>query len=138
MKAFEFKAGRAYLLRLDFGADIILQLTEFLKSSGVKSALVSGIGAVISAEVGYYDQIKKEYVRRKVEERCEILSLSGNISIKDGEVFPHIHIILGNEDKIFSGHLFRSEVFACELFVLELVGKPPERKFDNQTGLYLW
>ncbi len=137
-KVFKFSVSEAYFLRLDYGAELISQLVEFLKSKGISSAYVSGVGAVTSAEVGYYDQVKREYVKRSVDERCEIVSLSGNISIKDGEPFPHLHVALGYNGKVYVGHLFSAKVFACELFVLPLEGEAPSRHYDEQTGLFLW
>ncbi len=138
MKSFEFSTGRSFLVKLEHGKELLTQLKDFLVENGIKSAFVSGIGAVISAEIGYYDQKRREYVKKSFAERSEILSLSGNVSLLNGEVFPHIHVILGYDNRVYGGHLFSAEVFACELFVLELVGTPPERSFDEVTGLKLW
>ncbi len=138
MKSFEFSTGRSFLVKLEHGKELLMQLKNFLIENEIKSAFVSGIGAVISAEIGYYDQKRKEYIKKSFTERSEILSLSGNVSLLDGEVFPHIHVILGYDNRVYGGHLFSAEVFACELFVLELVGTPPERGFDEVTGLNLW
>ncbi len=139
MRVFEFDVDRMYLLKLEHGKDLVEQLLTFLKDAEIKVAHISGIGAVMSAEIGYYDQIRREYVRTEVNSRCEIASLSGNVSLKDGEVFPHLHIVLCDEDgRTFSGHLFRADVFAAELFVVSLKGVIPERIYDDVTGLSLW
>ena len=138
MRSFEFNSGRIFLLRLEHGKDLIKQLNEFIIKNGIKTAFVSGIGAVISAEIGYYDQKRREYVKKRFDERSEILSLSGNVSLFEGKAFPHLHIVLGYDNRLYGGHLFSAEVFACEVFVVELLGSPPERKFDEVTGLNLW
>lgn len=140
MKMFKFLTDRAYFLRLEYGKDIISQLIEFLEKEKIRVAFVSAIGAVKSAEIGYYDQIRKDYINREINEACEIISLTGNVSIKDGKPFPHLHVVLGYDSKVYCGHLFKAEVFACEVFVLALdtIDKIPNRKFDGVTGLYLW
>jgi hypothetical protein len=138
MEAYEFQMKRAFLIRLDYGKDIIVQLEDFLSENGIKSAFVAGIGAVKTAEIGYYDQLRKEYIKKRFDERAEILSLNGNISLLDGRIFPHIHVVLGYDNRVYGGHLFSAEVFACELFVVELAGETPERTRDEQTGLSLW
>ncbi len=138
MKSFKLHAVRSYFLRLEYGRDVVEQLEEFLKAERIKAAYISGIGAVKSAEIGYYDQKTKEYVKKEIKEPLEILSLSGNVSLKDGRPFPHLHVVLGKDGEIYGGHLFRAEVFACELFLIVLEGEVPERRLDQQTGLYLW
>jgi predicted DNA-binding protein with PD1-like motif len=102
--------------------------------------MVSGIGAVTKATIGYYDQIKREYVIKSFNQPMEVLSLKGNISVKDGVPFAHLHVVLGKEDfTAIGGHLFEgSEVFAFEFEIVEFEGKVLQRGFDEQTGLYLW
>ncbi|RLI75478.1 DNA-binding protein [Archaeoglobales archaeon] len=138
MKVFKLNIEKAYFVRLEHGKELIEQILEFLNSHKIEAAFINGIGAVTTAEIGYYDQTKKEYIKKVVNEPCEILSLSGNASVKDGKIFAHLHVVLGYNSKIYCGHLFKAKVFACELFVLPLVGKVPERKFDDVTGLQLW
>jgi len=140
MKKFEFRAGKSFLLRLDYGRELIKQLEEFLVEEKVKVAYINAIGAVRNASIGYYDQEKKEYVKKVLDEPLEILSLTGNVSLKNGKPFCHLHVILGKDGEIYGGHLFEAEVFACEVFVLVLEGDAdiPIRKHDNQTGLQLW
>lgn len=138
MKVFRFDVGSAFLLGLDHGAELIEQLREFLNKNNISSAFINGIGALISAEIGYYDQKRREYVKKKFTERAEILSLNGNVSLLESEIFPHIHVVLGYDSRLFAGHLFSAEVFACELFVLELISSTPKRGLDEKTGLNLW
>lgn len=123
---------------LDYGGDIVSQLKDFLENNKIRCGFINGIGAIKNAEIGYYDQKSKEYIKRRFDERAEILSLTGNVSLHDGEIFPHLHVILGYNNRIYGGHLFGGEVFACEVFVIELEGNPPRREKDPQTGLNLW
>ncbi|MBO8179917.1 MAG: DNA-binding protein [Archaeoglobus sp.] len=138
MKEFEFEFDRSFFLRLDYGKDLVRQLEEFLTDREIHAAKVSAIGAVRNAVIGYYDQEKREYVKRELNEPMEIISLLGNVSLKDGKPFCHIHVLLGKNGEVYGGHLFSAEVFACEVFIQSLKGEAPERTFDEQTGLMLW
>jgi len=98
------------------------------------------IGAVSSVTVGAYDQKQQVYVTEKEKGPFEILTCSGNISLKDGNPMVHAHITLCDEHgKTFGGHLFSETiVYAGEIELYELIGKPCERAYDKTTGLNLW
>ncbi|MGB9711260.1 MAG: PPC domain-containing DNA-binding protein [Thermodesulfovibrio sp.] len=135
----KFSVKRVLQGRLFKGEEIVSGITKFLKENSITSGLISGIGAVKKARVGYYDQSEKEYVSHEFNEPMEILSLKGNISIKDGEPFAHIHIVLSKKDfSCIGGHLYEAEVFAFEFEILELEGNSFIRGFDEETGLFLW
>jgi predicted DNA-binding protein with PD1-like motif len=71
----------------------------------------------------------------------EIVSLYGNISLKDGKPFAHVHVVLSDaKGNGRGGHLLpgRTPVFACELIIEEFDGEPPVRLNDENTGLALW
>lgn len=134
-----FNIKRVLQGRLFMGEEIVSSITKLLKENSITSGLISGIGAVKRAKIGYYDQSKKAYISQEVNEPMEILSLKGNISIKDGEPFPHLHIVLSKEDlTCIGGHLYEAEVFAFEFEIIEFEGSPFQREFDENTGLFLW
>lgn len=135
-----FKVKRVIQGRLFRGIDLLKELTEIVKKEKIKNGIISGIGALSKATLGYYDQTEKKYVIHTFQKPLEILSLKGNISIKDGQPFLHIHVVLGDENlRSFGGHLFEgTEVFAFEFEIVEFEGEPFMRKFDQETGLYLW
>jgi len=135
----QFNIKRVLQGRLYKGEEIISKIIKFLKENSINSGLISGIGAVTRAKIGYYEQSEKKYISREFNEPMEILSLRGNVSIKDGEPFPHIHIVLSKEDfSCIGGHLYEAEVFAFEFEVIEFEGNYFERDFDEATGLFLW
>jgi len=103
-------------------------------------ATFSMIGAVSSATIGAYDQKQQVYITFTEKAPFEILSCIGNISLKDGKPFVHAHILLGDEKgKTIGGHLFSEPlIFAGEIEIQELKGKPMERAYDSTTGLMLW
>ncbi len=137
LKDFNFK--KIIQGRLFKGDEIISEITKILKEKSINSGLISGIGAVTKAKIGYYDQKTRQYMSKEFCEPMEILSLNGNVSLKDGEPFAHLHIILSKEDyTTIGGHLFEAVVFAFEFEIIELHGIAYERGYDEDTGLFLW
>jgi uncharacterized protein len=130
----------AVWLQIKHGEDLLKKVSYFCSENGINSAYVSAIGALQKANVGYYDQMEKKYLENKIDGPLEIVSLTGNLSLREGKPFLHAHICLADrEGKVFGGHLNEGNtVFACECLILKLKGNPLERKFDSLTGLSLW
>jgi predicted DNA-binding protein with PD1-like motif len=132
------KTADGYLLRLDADEEIVGTIAWFADDRRIDTGVVEGIGSVHHAVLGYFDRASKEYLRRTIEADCEIVSLLGNIALKEGKAFPHLHVTLGTRDfQAFAGHLFEGRVAAtCELRVRALPGMVQRRK-DETTGLWL-
>jgi predicted DNA-binding protein with PD1-like motif len=136
----EYKLTKIYQGSLKKGADIIGGLTQVIKERGITVGVVSGIGAVTEAHIGYFNAQTKKYEEVHFRENMEILSLRGNVSIKDGDVFPHLHVVLSKRDfSAVGGHLYAgTTVYAFEFEIVSMEGAPFVRQFDNDTGLFLW
>ncbi len=136
----EFQLGRFFLGKLPFGKDLIGAVEDFCKEASVQMATFSVIGSVSSVTLGCYDQKQQVYVTFNEKAPFEIIACIGNVSIKEGSPFVHAHIVLSDEQgKIIGGHLFsESIIFAGEINLQELKGKPFERAYDNKTGLMSW
>ena len=136
----EFKPGNFFLGSLPYGKDLIASVENFCKKASIQMAVFSVIGSVSSVTLGCYDQKQQVYVTFKEEAPLEIIACTGNVSIKEGSPFVHAHIVLSDEKgKIIGGHLFSETIiFAGEINLQELKGKPFERSYDYKTGLMLW
>ncbi len=133
------KTADSYLLRLETDEEIIGSVVRFANDRRIDCASVSGIGTIHEAVLGYFDRQTREYLKRPVEADCEIVSLTGNVGLKEGKPVAHLHVALGTRDfQTLSGHLFEGKVAAtCELVVRALPGLL-ERSKDPTTGLWLW
>lgn len=139
MRAKKYRLGTAYLGRLPEGGDIAASLTELCREEGVRAGWISAIGTVRRAVLGYFDQETQVYLRIPVEEEMEVVSCQGNVSLKEGQPFVHLHIVLsGRRGETLSGHLFESEIFVGEFYVQEMEGPDLERVADPTSGLSLW
>jgi predicted DNA-binding protein with PD1-like motif len=135
-----YKLLRTIVGQLSYGSDLYDGLTEIIQRENIRLGRIQAIGATTHAIVAYYDQATKTYNPLTFTGGMEILSLNGNISMRDGKPFVHVHILLSDaEGKVFGGHLMKgTKLFACEVTIDEFEGEQLERAQDERTGLFLW
>jgi len=131
---------RTFVGQLPYGADLYDGLTQIVQKENIRLGRIQGIGATTHAKVAFFDQNTKVYNPIEFPGRLEILSLSGNVSIRDGKPFVHAHLVLSDpQGKAVGGHLLPgTTLFACEVFIEELEGDDLVRALDPRTGLHLW
>jgi len=136
----ERSVTHVFLTRLDRGDDLVETLTALARTRSIRAAWIQGIGAFDRAVLGYYDEATAAYLRHDFERFTEVLVVQGNISIKDGEPFVHLHATLADSDgHAHGGHVMPGcRVFAMELAISVLGGADPVREPDAKTGLSLW
>lgn len=135
--------GRTLIGRLPKGSDLMAELTRLCQEENIRLGKVQAMGAVSKANVGFYLQESREYFSLEFDYHLEIISLQGNISIKDGVPFIHAHIaLMNNEGKMIGGHLMEgTEVFSCEYIINEYMAETDNtfhRSLDDETGLFMW
>lgn len=135
-----FKAGRCILGRLPYRKDLIGAVEDFSADHSIRTAVFSIIGSVTSATLGSYDQNQQVYVTFKKEEPLEIAHCTGNVSLKNGKPTVHAHGVFADiNGQTVGGHIFsETMVYAGEIYIQELVGRPLAREYDEGTGLFLW
>ena len=88
--------------------------------------------------MGYIDLSIKKYVFKTFEGNMEILHATGNITLKDGEPFPHIHISVADDAcKAFGGHLNEATISATFEGVMQIIDHEIHREFNEDLGLAL-
>lgn len=143
MIAIESRAARRIIGRLDRGADLFEALLGVCREHRIRTAEVRALGSLESVEVAEYDQARKTWKPgRTFSGGMEVLSLTGNISEKQGALALHAHASLmrdrDNGVEIIGGHLNAGKVFALE-FVLDAFDDVILRRgSDPATGLGLW
>jgi predicted DNA-binding protein with PD1-like motif len=70
----------------------------------------------------------------------EISGGTGNVSLKEGESFVHIHVTGSGEDgATIGGHLMEgTTVYMIEAYFRVLEGTAPVRELDDEVGLPVW
>ena len=127
------------VIRIEKGEELISSLTNFCKEQGIKGGVINScIGATDRVKLGFYDSENKVYKYKEFTEDYELLTATGNITLVDNEPFPHIHVILGDENyQTYGGHLISAEInVTCEIYLSPLNGKI-ERYHDEDLKLNL-
>jgi predicted DNA-binding protein with PD1-like motif len=101
--------SRAAFLVLQPGDELHACVRKVAADAGFHGGFVSAIGAVDDLELGYFRLPEKVYDRQTTRDRLEVVSLTGNLAVKDGEPFLHAHgVFTGPDFRAFGGHVFRA------------------------------
>lgn len=119
-------------IRFDHGESLFENLYSVLEENHIKSGVfLSGIGMLSGFEIGWFNIETKLYEKESFLEPYELLSLSGNLSIKDASLFAHFHASLsGRDHRVIGGHLFSGTV--CN--TVECFFKPFELPLKRLPG----
>ena len=121
------------------GEKLVATLTRELTELKIKGGLISGLGALKDVELGYYHLEEKSYLRKTFSEMdYELISLTGNLALKDGSPFIHVHAALGDDKfQVFGGHLFEAVVAVTVEVTVVPLGIFPVREMNAAIGLGL-
>jgi len=130
------QVGKDHFIYIEKNEKVMDTLTRFCIDKGISNAKLSGIGAVKETEIGAYDTIKKEYIRKEYSDILELVSFEGNITLKDGSPFPHAHVVLSDHNmSTAGGHLFETTVAAVGEFFLRKFSGDAYRELNEDIGL---
>ncbi len=129
---------RTYAVVFDPGEEVVNELTTFARAEKLNASQFTGIGALSSVVLGYFQWDEKSYKRIPVDEQVEVVSLLGDIAISEGKASLHPHIVVSRADgSAMGGHLLEARV---RPIVEVIVTESPERlrrEHDEATGLAL-
>lgn len=96
-----------YLLVLEPGDELIRCLIQFAREQEVDAAILSGIGSVAEVELGAGGLRERDHQRTLLSEPLEACSLTGTLTLMDGEPFPHLHGSFARHDhSLLGGHVY--------------------------------
>jgi len=130
---------KTYALIFQSGDEVASGLLSFARENHLAASHFTAIGAFSDAMLAYFDWQKKEYQKIPVNEQVEVLTLAGDIALKDdGEPQVHAHCILGRRDgSTIGGHLQSAHVRPTLEVILTESPRHLRRKHDPQSGLAL-
>lgn len=133
-----YESDTQFVLRIARGEELVEKVLSFCNEKHIDAAWVSGLGACDKIELSYYDLKKKEYLKKEIDEECELLNLTGNIAFVDGNRMMHAHVTLGRSDySTIGGHLHSMQISATGEVHITKHNAKFERKLDEETGLML-
>ena len=134
----EMNGERTFALIFDAGDEAVAGLVEFARANDLAASHFTAIGAFREATLGYFDWEKKKYQKIPVKEQVEVLSLIGDVALKDGVPAVHAHVVLGRSDgSTRGGHLIEGHVRPTLEVILVESPAHLQKQFDEQIGLAL-
>ena len=130
---------KTFVVILDTGDEILSSLKSIAQTEKLAGSSFKAIGALSDVELGWFNwEARKYQTAVKLHEQVELLSLIGDIALKDGEPQVHAHLVIGRQDgSAHGGHLLSATVRpTCELVITE----SPEhlqKEIDPESGIAL-
>ena len=133
------KIDNVYVLRLEIGDEITECIKRLCKDENIKAGTVQGIGASDCVDIGYYSLETMRYHTKVFKEQFEMVSLMGNISVKDDEPYLHLHASFSGADySLIAGHLNSAVIsITAEIFITAYNGVI-DRTVSSETGLNIF
>lgn len=134
----EHQGEKTFALIFDTGDEVMANLVEFAKRNRLGASRLTAIGAFSDVTLGYFDWETKEYQKIPVNEQVEVLSLIGDVALKDGEPKVHAHVVVGRSDgSTRGGHLVAGHVRPTLEVILVESPAHLRKEIDEETGLAL-
>ena len=131
------KVDDGYFLIFEPGDKVIENFTKFCKDHHVRTGKISGIGAFSSIKLGHYNTTTQRYMENDVVESLEVLSVNGNVTIKEREPFVHMHAIVSDANmNFYGGHVIEATVSVTLELHLTDYRETLHREFDEELGLF--
>jgi uncharacterized protein len=129
---------RTFAVVFDQGDEVLENLLAFARSEELSAAEFTGVGALSDVVLGYFDWQEKDYRRIPIAEQVEVLALTGNVALEDGEPKLHPHIVVGKSDgSAHGGHLLEGHVRPTLEVIVTESPSHLQRRSDPETGLAL-
>ena len=110
-----------FLLTLEPGDELVRCLIQFAREQELDAAVVNGIGSISEAELGAGGGRERDHRRRTLAEPLEACSLTGTVTLLDGEPFPHLHGTFARADhSLLGGHVYQAVCAASVELVIQV------------------
>lgn len=127
-----------YIMRLEKGDKIHDSIIDFCNTEGIRTAWITGIGAVCNISIGRYNPTTKDYDFDQYDDVYELTGLIGNVSLLGQEPYLHIHTDICNCNRVtYSGHLEYATVAATLELRITSYRQCLSRFFEEGVGLRL-
>jgi predicted DNA-binding protein with PD1-like motif len=133
------KQPPTYVVIFETGDEIVSDLKLFAKERHLAGSSFKAIGALSDAKLGWFNWETKKYeTAADIHEQIEVLSLIGDIALKDGEPEIHAHLVVGKKDgTAHGGHLRQAHVRPTLEMILTESPEALQKQRDPESGLAL-
>lgn len=130
---------QTFMLVFETGDELADGLSRFAKDQKLVSASFKAVGALSSVRLAWFNWETKKYDSAvSLDEQLELLSLIGDVALKEDGPVVHAHAVIGRRDgTAHGGHLQHAIVRpTCEV-VLTASPVALRKSLDRESGLYL-
>jgi uncharacterized protein len=114
-----------FILSLEPGDELVRCLIQFARDQEVEAAVLTGLGSVVEVELGVGSGRSRDQMRRVLREPLEACSLTGTVTLLDGEPFPHVHGTFARLDtSMVGGHVYQAVCGSAIDMAVQIAGEP--------------
>jgi hypothetical protein len=92
--------AHAYQVGFSTGDEVLSGLTDLAKAEGIRSAQITGLGGLSTALLAFGDPSIGSFVFKliPIDDKSELVSLDGTVSMRGDEPNVHLHAVLALSD----------------------------------------
>jgi uncharacterized protein len=130
---------KTYVLIFNTGDELAAELKRFATELRLAGSSFKAIGAFSSVRLGWFNWKTKKYETSvALDEQVELLSLIGDIALKDGKPQVHAYVVIAKSDgTAHGGHLIEAKVRPTCEFILTESPVHLQKQIDPECGLAL-
>jgi predicted DNA-binding protein with PD1-like motif len=113
---------KTFILVFETGDELARGLSDFATDEKLSAASFKAVGGLSSVRLGWFNWESKKYEASvTLDEQLELLSLIGDVALKDGKPVVHAHAVVGKKDgSAHGGHLLEAHIRpTCEIVLTE-------------------
>ena len=113
---------KTFILVFETGDELASGLSAFAAERQLSAASFQAVGGLSSVRLGWFNwEAKKFEPSVTLDEQLELLSLIGDVALKDGKPVVHAHAVVGKKDgTAHGGHLLEAHIRpTCEVVLTE-------------------
>jgi predicted DNA-binding protein with PD1-like motif len=133
------KSPKTFVIVFETGDELAKGLSAFATEQKLSAASFKAVGALSSVRLGWFSWESKKYEPSvTLDEQLELLSLIGDVALKDGKPVVHAHAVVGKKDgTAHGGHLLEAHIRpTCEVVLTESPVQL-QKCVDPESGLAL-
>jgi uncharacterized protein len=133
------QSPETFILVFETGDELAKGLSDFAIEQKLSAASFKAVGALSSVRLGWFSWKAKKYEPSvTLDEQLELLSLIGDVALKDGKPVVHAHVVVGKKDgTAHGGHLLEAHTRpTCEVVLTESPVQL-QKVVDPESGLAL-
>lgn len=129
---------KTYAIIFDAGDEVVKGQLDFAEENNLSAGSFKAIGAFERVTVGFFDLEKQDYHENKIDEQVEVISLVGDVALKDGKPKIHAHVVVAKRDgTAHGGHLIDAIVRPTLEVILTESPAKLQKKHNEEFGLAL-